>query len=501
MRTGSIRKNIFMKLAGIAAAFVMVIAMVTGGIVPAQAASGQGTITIIPPAGNEGNSNTYRLYRIFDATYSKNGGVRYTLLPGHVANDRTWSPMSRYFDVDSAGNVTAKDAARVGGSGSDKDQLNENALAGIEVYIQRSRLTPVATVTATGTSPVTATVDYGYYYIEGTMSSESGAFVTSNTPDATVYDKASVPVVTKVISKVDNRGSITNDGKKAIAQVGDTLTYIATVTFGKNASNIKFHDKMGSGLAKIDGSNIDVRILSSANAGATDITSRYTPTVSRGTDVDPGDDITVSFAEGTPEDAVATITYTAKVVKADMNTDDKAAENTAWVTFGASSDEKTPEQHTDTYNATINVTKQDGNGAALAGAGFVLRNSEGNYYSKNSNNEISWVKDVSDATEYQSNARGTGIVFDGLSDDTYILIENTVPDGYNKAEDKTITINGADQSDAFTQDNLVRDVTVVNNAGSLLPSTGGRGTALFYGLGFALVAGAAVLLVFRKKRA
>lgn len=42
-------------------------------------------------------------------------------------------------------------------------------------------------------------------------------------------------------------------------------------------------------------------------------------------------------------------------------------------------------------------------------------------------------------------------------------------------------------------------VTVTNNAGTELPSTGGMGTTIFYVLGGILVVGAVVLLVTKKR--
>ena len=40
---------------------------------------------------------------------------------------------------------------------------------------------------------------------------------------------------------------------------------------------------------------------------------------------------------------------------------------------------------------------------------------------------------------------------------------------------------------------------VINNAGTLLPSTGGMGTTIFYVLGSILAVGAIVLLVTKKR--
>ena len=43
-------------------------------------------------------------------------------------------------------------------------------------------------------------------------------------------------------------------------------------------------------------------------------------------------------------------------------------------------------------------------------------------------------------------------------------------------------------------------ITIANNKGSTLPSTGGMGTKLFYTIGGILMAGAAIVLVVRKRR-
>jgi len=47
--------------------------------------------------------------------------------------------------------------------------------------------------------------------------------------------------------------------------------------------------------------------------------------------------------------------------------------------------------------------------------------------------------------------------------------------------------------------NLERTSTVINEAGSVLPSTGGIGTTIFYIIGAILVIGAGVVLVTRRR--
>ena len=124
------------------------------------------------------------------------------------------------------------------------------------------------------------------------------------------------------------------------------------------------------------------------------------------------------------------------------------------------------------------------------------------------------------ATLVESDAEGK-INLKGLDADTYYLVEVTAPKGYNKLDSKiTVTVDSdSDLDDAVTGDqkhhaeDIVTPISlkndtdangsvhadVRNNEGTVLPSTGGRGTAVFYILGSILVIGAGVLLVARRR--
>ncbi|MBQ2445004.1 MAG: LPXTG cell wall anchor domain-containing protein, partial [Oscillospiraceae bacterium] len=52
-----------------------------------------------------------------------------------------------------------------------------------------------------------------------------------------------------------------------------------------------------------------------------------------------------------------------------------------------------------------------------------------------------------------------------------------------------------------TDENGVARVTIINQAGTELPSTGGTGTTIFYLMGSVLVLAAVVLLVSKKRMA
>ncbi len=109
----------------------------------------------------------------------------------------------------------------------------------------------------------------------------------------------------------------------------------------------------------------------------------------------------------------------------------------------------------------------------------------------------------------------TDFVFTGLDDGEYLLVETKTPAGYNTVEpikfEITAThevlsdnpaLTGVDvDNGAFAENGISGGITttVVNEAGTVLPSTGGMGTTIFYVVGGALVIVAGVLLVTKRR--
>ena len=444
--------------------FALLIAMVMVlGMSTAAFAAGTGSITITPPANVDTTKDiTYTIYKVFDADASADGSkISYKLVEG-----KTTAPAG--FSVDASGNVTYD-------GGESVTELTTADIAAIAAYVAGD--TPVATATSTGgADAVAANLPNGYYYITTT----TGTVVTidSTKPNAEVDDKNTVPSVDK---KITGASSIDDAGKKAIAQVGTEVTYTAEITVGKGQVGYVFKDTLGTGLEYVADS-----LTVTGMTADTD----YTLTVS-------GQNITVTFKDASIEKLAEgdkiSVTYKAKVTSDALQVN--PAKNTATISYGNDSQYTSKPSEAEVYNAKISVIKNDDQKQPLAGAGFVLKNADGKYY-KFADGAVTWVDAEADATEYTSGADGKlDGEFTGLADGTYTLVEKTVPAGYNKAADQTITIAAKD----FTAENLQQEATVVNKAGSVLPTTGGIGTMIFYVIGAILVIGAGVVLVTRRR--
>ena len=103
-------------------------------------------------------------------------------------------------------------------------------------------------------------------------------------------------------------------------------------------------------------------------------------------------------------------------------------------------------------------------------------------------------------------ADGT-VTFKGLGAGEYTITETKTLPGYNTIDPITFTLTFDAKTKTFTSNNdkvtvgtdNTLDTSIVNNKGSLLPSTGGIGTTIFYVVGGILVIGAGILLVAKKR--
>ena len=214
----------------------------------------------------------------------------------------------------------------------------------------------------------------------------------------------------------------------------------------------------------------------------------------------------------TPDDKVVVFTYEIEALK--VQPDGETTIPAAQYNELSAAEKENYEAKTVDGN-TVYVAKTK----ALEGAGFTL------YKEIKNGANVTW-KQVGDEI--------TGVTtfeFKGTDAGKYKLVETTVPAGFNKCDDIEITVSATydttsdnpklksltvapatagftvtvaetkDESENVTEittDGVIKG-KILNNKGSVLPSTGGIGTTIFYVVGGVLVLAAIILLVTKKR--
>ena len=480
------------KIFALLIAMVMVFAMSTSVF-----AAADGSITI----QNTVKDSTYNVYKVFDATYSGDK-VAYSY-------DGSNATFLAALQADSSP-FNCKAATSGGYAISVKDGVADSAILDFIKDQEGNFGNAVATLTGDGDTQTVSNLAYGYYYITTT----TGTLVTvdSALKDVTVIDKNEVIPPPDKAEQVANgtwTEEPTSGNESTTANIGDTVNYKVTGTFNRYqgeelVTKITFTDTMSEGLT----SNKDVAIK--INGTAVSVTPTYsnndrTWTVEI-TTATVADDGTITFNYDTP--STYEITYSAVI-----NENAKIANpenNTFTLKYNDKGDQS---DTTEVVSYQITLTKVDKDQNKLAGAKFRL------YDAKTDGKEIPVVlvpqavaegatadakygtKDSAVDNVYRHAKTGetgvemvtgkTGIiVVQGLANGTYYFEETEAPEGFNKLTTRT---------DATTINNANGTISVINESGTELPSTGGIGTTIFYVVGALLVVGAGVVLVTRRK--
>ena len=475
------------KLASLLLALVMALALA----VPAFAVD---STTITAPA----NNRTYKIYQIFTGDLSEKDGAK-------VLSNVKWGQNG----TGTAGAVV--DQTILDELKTVNDKSNTEKLDVIKKYVNLD-----STEFGTVTNGQPLTVPTGYYLIRDVGpvgdSEAYSLFIVEVVGPTTIGPKTDAPKSEKKVKDVnDSNGTTTDWQDSADYDIGDDVPFQLKATLPAHYADYKvykltFHDKQSEGLT-FNANSVKVYV------DGNEITTGYEVKTTG-----LSDDCTfeVVFADLKQIEAVKagseiTVEYTAKL-NDNAKTGTTGNSNSMHITYSNNPNDeqggeggKTPEDITIVFTYQLIVDKTDGNNP-LTGAGFTL-------YKKNSNGDY-----IAVGTEIKGGDI-TKFTWSGLDDGDYKLVETTTPTGYNTMEAIFFTITaehngtGTDPKLTSLSGNVdgnkltfTSDVskgslstTVINKAGSTLPSTGGIGTTIFYVVGSVLVIGAAVVLITRKR--
>lgn len=483
-------------------ALLAALALVLAMAVPAFA-EGANLYTISVPAGS---NHTYQVYQIFTGDYSD----------GKLSNVK-WGKNSKKRGEDvSVGdkvseNVLNRLAAVVNGSDAEK-------LAVIKDYAD---LDNTAFTTVTHNSP--ATVVPGYYlFKDTTATAENEVYITEVVGDVTIKAKNSnVPGFEKKLKDTnDTEGTTTDWQDVADHDIGDKIPFKLEGTVPDDYVEYSkyyfaFHDKEEQGLTfnknsvkvYLDNNEITTgfEVKTSNFAQGEDCTFEVIfNDLKQISEVHAGSVIRVEYTSTLNQNAVigsngnlnkAQLEYSNNP-RSETDTDRTVWDNVVVFTYQV------------VVNKYANSVAEDNK---LKGAEFTLTKKLKDSTPK----VITAVKDED----------GVQFTFKGLDDGEYTLTETVTPEGYNTIEPITfkvsanheITWDGTGTRDALLESLTGNPVTgkitfaknanvngslvtdIINKSGTVLPSTGGMGTTVFYVVGGGLMAVAVVLLVTKKR--
>ena len=449
-------------------AMFMMFAMILGLNTVAFAAEGTNTVHVNTGAYDVSNV-TFNAYRVFDVTKS---GANY----GYVMT-------AKFVEFFNNNSCTTDDAAY---KYVDKNQgtIADN----LKKYITDNGIQADVSVKAAEGRTTFSNLADGYYIIVPSGDTFSPNLVTvAETETKTVNLKGKEPTAEK---KVENQDW-------ASAQVGKKVTFKVTSQVpdmtGKSEYHFKLKDKLSKGLTMTAADFVSVTI-GNETLGKDKYEVKLTSNNQDGTtELEVTIKEFINYSEKAGENIV--FEYQAEVNK-DAVTVDKAT-NTAQVGFGNKSDELTfsKPDTVKVYTHTLTITKVDGKDQTpLAGAEFELYEGTSVQEGKIIKlvDEGKGVYHVPDTTKLTTTTTvvspTTGIItIKGLKEGTYTLKETKAPDGYNKGKDTEITITAESNDGGETVTVTGNTITVENNSGLQLPSTGGMGTIIFVAAGVCVV--------------
>lgn len=501
---------------------VLVIAMSLG--LPVFAAQETSSITI----KNAVPGTKYKVYRIFDLESRSGDAYSYK-----IRSDGSWADFANSISGSDPGHPTLIEISNgyitpiYNGSpltDATENSWSEALLAEAKAWITAH--SPSCSCDASATVPdnqdfvTIGNLPSGYYFADTTL----GSLCILNTfpladSSAVIVEKNVPPTVDK--ETFDNDPQM--DHHQSDASVGDFVKFAATVHVKEGAAGYQLVDSMKNGLVfeqdekhPLTVQIKDVGTVSLPIAAADDTWQLNGQNGASG--------FTVTFSDHFIANQIGKellVTYYGKLTEEAVN--HTSSINQAVIQYGEDSQFESKASKTDTYTYKLKVvkyTEQQGSKIALEGAQFQLKKLSGTDVQKtiqlSSCGNVYTVDPAGTADTIITDKSGF-FTIQGLDAGTYYLCETKSPDGYNQLAapikisishggtvtyDDSNAVTGIDfelQQPDGSRTPVEGAVPVLNQTGSVLPSTGGIGTTIFYVVGALLMIAALVLFITRKK--
>ena len=479
-------------------AIVMIFAMAA----PAFAAEDElGSITI----NNVVDGTVYEVYNLLDLeSYNVATGAYSYKVNAEWAGFFATPEALAYVSIDAAGYVSW-----VGGENDATiAEFAKSALA----YAKANGIAPVKSSSVDGDMTIIAGADgknagkfadleLGWYLVDSNVGALCG--LTTTNPDASINAKNGVPTIDKQVQEDSTQQWADQNN----ADIGQTVYFRVTINVHAGAENYVLHDVMSAGLTFDKVTKVEL-ISDGVTTEVTGYNVFTAAGITEATDDDVEDNCTleVRFTKDfcdTLETNDKLIVYYQAMLNRNAVVAGEGNPNEAWLEYGE--EHYTTHDSTTTYTFGFDIVKTDSQNTLIDGAEFRI------YDAAAGGNEVKVVL-MDDGVTYRrarADEDGVSIVVAngkvrvvGFDNGTYYLEETVAPQGYNKLVARQRFIISDSNLDSVFNGEIFSTgsgVHVVNKTGSMLPETGGVGTALFIGIGGLAVLFAGVLL-FAKKR-
>lgn len=507
---------------------LLVLAMLFALAIPAFAAETGHTLTI----KNAQKGATYKLYKAFDVYQdASQKGYSYKLPSGVTAPTDKDAAFYTYFKIDQAENIHPMDKAY-----DDEDNKILSQDAADALYDVVKSTIPQTVNESNGVAQFTNLED-GYYIVvkvDGSGAQEKPAAwlsVDTITGNQEIFDKnpsKPTPPDSGKLKTVDSTTNFTNSDKTEItAKIGEVvpfkIEFVATqyVTEDENDKPTQSPKAVQYYTITDTATSIDVDIESiKVEIGGVQKTVNTDYTVSQANGVTT---IQIDWQKKTEDSYNGDFLYSNNVsVVVTYNGTVKAASgsNSAKVGYNGVETPVIPGNTVTVKTFSASVLKfdtADENKAVLNGAEFKLYEQQSGgspllFEKTTENDQVTYTlttktagtEGVTDTIEAGNvtiaglkggtlTIDSEGKVTEKVAATTYYLEEVKAPDGYNPVQERQpVKFNSVNNTSKV-------QVDVGNSKGTVLPSTGGIGTTMFYVVGGLLVAAAVVVLVSKKR--